>query len=89
VLKGDMSLIGPRPALVSEYEVYDEWQKKRFEIQPGCTGLWKLYAARHEGTIFAHIVLYDLYYARNINPLLDLYIVFMTVWLIIIGQADG
>jgi exopolysaccharide biosynthesis polyprenyl glycosylphosphotransferase len=89
VLKGDMSLIGPRPALVSEYEVYDEWQKKRFEIQPGCSGLWKLYAARHEGTAFAHIVLYDLYYARNINPLLDLYIVFMTVWLIITGKVDG
>lgn len=89
VLKGDMSLIGPRPALVSEYEVYDEWQKKRFEIQPGCSGLWKLYAARNEGAVFAHIVLYDLYYARNISPLLDLYIVFMTVWLIIAGRADG
>lgn len=89
VLKGDMSLIGPRPALVNEYEVYDEWQKRRFEIKPGCSGLWKIYTARHEGTVFAHIVLYDLYYARNINPLLDLYIVFMTVWLIITGQVDG
>ncbi len=88
VLKGDMSLIGPRPVPPGEHEMADEWHKKRFEIKPGCTGLWKVYAAR-TGVSFNETVLYDLYYARNMNPLLDLYIVFMTVWVILAGRADG
>jgi exopolysaccharide biosynthesis polyprenyl glycosylphosphotransferase len=88
VLKGDMSLIGPRPVPPSEHAMADEWHKKRFEIKPGCTGLWKVYAAK-TGVSFNETVLYDLYYARNMNPLLDLYIVFMTVWVILTGRADG
>lgn len=88
VLKGDMSLIGPRPVPASEYDISDEWHKRRFDIKPGCTGLWKVYAAR-TGVSFNETVLYDLYYARNMNPLLDLYIVFMTVWVILSGRADG
>ncbi len=88
VLKGDMSLIGPRPVPPGEHEMADEWHKKRFEIKPGCTGLWKVYAAK-TGVSFNETVLYDLYYARNMNPLLDLYIVFMTVWVILAGRADG
>ena len=88
VLKGDMSLIGPRPVPAGEHELSDEWHKKRFEIKPGCTGLWKVYAAK-DGVSFNETVLYDLYYARNMNPLLDLYILFMTVWVILAGRADG
>ena len=83
-----MSLIGPRPVPSKEYELCDEWHKKRFDIKPGCTGLWKVYAAR-TGTSFNETVLYDLYYARNMNPLLDLYIVLMTIWVILSGRADG
>ena len=88
VLKGDMSLIGPRPVPPSEHEMADEWHKRRFDIKPGCTGLWKVYAAK-TGVSFNETVLYDLYYARNMNPLLDLYIVFMTIWVILTGRADG
>ncbi len=88
VLKGDMSLIGPRPVPPGEHELCDEWHKRRFDIKPGCTGLWKVYAAK-TGVSFNETVLYDLYYARNMNPLLDLYILFMTVWVILTGRADG
>ncbi len=88
VIKGDMSLIGPRPVPEGEHNLCDEWHKKRFEIKPGCTGLWKVYAAK-AGVSFNETVLYDLYYARNMNPLLDAYIVFMTVWVILSGRADG
>lgn len=88
VLKGDMSLIGPRPVPPGEYQLCDEWHKRRFDIKPGCTGLWKVYAAKI-GVSFNETVLYDLYYARNMNPLLDAYIVFMTVWVILTGRADG
>ena len=88
VVKGDMSLIGPRPVPLGEHEIADEWHKKRFDIKPGCSGLWKVYSAR-AGVSFNETVLYDLYYARNMNPLLDLYIVIMTVWVILTGKADG
>jgi len=88
VLKGDMSLIGPRPVPPGEHGMEDEWHKKRFDIKPGCTGLWKVYSAK-AGVSFNETVLYDLYYARNMNPLLDLYILFMTVWVILTGRADG
>ena len=87
VWKGDMSIVGPRPSPVDEYAVNDEWHKKRFEIKPGCTGLWKLYAAQ-TGSLFSQSVLYDIYYARNMNPLLDLYIILGTIRLILEGKAD-
>jgi exopolysaccharide biosynthesis polyprenyl glycosylphosphotransferase len=88
VLHGDMSLIGPRPVPQSEHEIADEWHKRRFDIKPGCTGLWKVYAAK-TGVSFNETVLYDLYYARNMNPLLDAYIILMTIWVILAGRADG
>jgi exopolysaccharide biosynthesis polyprenyl glycosylphosphotransferase len=88
VLKGDMSLIGPRPVPSGEHELCDEWHKKRFAIKPGCTGLWKVYAAK-TGVSFNETALYDIYYARNMNPLLDAYIICMTIWVILAGRADG
>lgn len=87
VLKGDMSLIGPRPSPVAEYRVNDEWHKRRFDIKPGCTGLWKLHT-RNE-VRFSDTVLYDIYYARNMGPLLDLYIILGTLRVILSGRADG
>ncbi|MBP7275698.1 MAG: exopolysaccharide biosynthesis polyprenyl glycosylphosphotransferase [Kiritimatiellae bacterium] len=89
VVKGDMSLVGPRPLPPEEYDAQDEWQKKRFQIKPGCTGLWKVMVARHEGISFSNTALYDLYYARNMSPLLDLDILLSTVFVILRGKADG
>lgn len=88
VLKGDMALVGPRPVPPSEYEHEDEWHQRRFHISPGCTGLWKLYATK-DGVTFNDTVLYDIYYARNMNPAMDLMIIFGTVWIIFAGKADG
>jgi len=89
VIKGDMTLVGPRPLPPDEYEAQDEWQKRRFDITPGCTGLWKVMVAKEGGGTFANTVLYDLYYARNMNPLLDLFILFQTAWLVVRGRADA
>lgn len=88
VLKGDMSVVGPRPSPVDEYMVNDEWQKKRFDIKPGCTGLWKIYSTRHKDGTFSKSVMHDIYYARNMSPLLDVYIIFKTVEIILRGRAD-
>ena len=88
VLKGDMSLVGPRPVPPGEHDLEDEWHKKRFDIKPGCAGLWKVYASK-TGISFNHTVLYDIYYARNMNPLLDAYIILGTLWVILTGKADG
>lgn len=89
VIRGDMTLVGPRPLPPEEYDAQDEWQKNRFNITPGCTGLWKVMVAREGSTTFANTVLYDLYYARNMSPLLDLYVLFQTAWLVLRGRADA
>lgn len=89
VLKGDMSLVGPRPLPLEEYEAQEEWQKRRFEVKPGCTGLWKVMVVRHRGVTFANASLYDLYYARNMSPVLDLNILLNTATIILRGKADG
>jgi exopolysaccharide biosynthesis polyprenyl glycosylphosphotransferase len=88
VLKGDMALVGPRPVPPSEYEHENEWHQRRFRISPGCTGLWKIYATK-DGVTFNDTVLYDIYYSRNMNPAMDLMIIFGTVWVILTGKADG
>jgi lipopolysaccharide/colanic/teichoic acid biosynthesis glycosyltransferase len=88
VLKGDMALVGPRPVPPSEYALEDEWHQRRFHIDPGCTGLWKLYATK-DGVTFNDTVLYDIFYARNMNPSMDLMTIFGTIWIILKGKADG
>ena len=77
VIKGDMSLVGPRPCLPYEYENYDEWQKKRLSVTPGCTGLWQV-SGRSEVSFKDSVVL-DIYYLNNMSPWLDLQIIFKTI----------
>lgn len=89
VLRGNLSLIGPRPLPKEEYEAQTDWQKWRFKIKPGCTGLWKIMIAKESGATFSDSVLYDIYYARHMNPMLDLFILAKTAWIIVSGRADG
>lgn len=76
VLRGDMSLIGPRPPLPYEYEVYSEWHKQRQSVRPGITGLWQV-AARNRVS-FDEMVKLDLAYIATMNPWLDLNIIIRT-----------
>jgi exopolysaccharide biosynthesis polyprenyl glycosylphosphotransferase len=82
VLRGEMSLIGPRPALPSEVERYQEWHKKRLQTRPGITGLWQV-SGRSDLT-FDEMVLLDIYYVENWSLLLDLRIALKTIpaWLL-------
>ena len=81
VLKGDMSLVGPRPCLPYEYEAYEEWHKKRTAVRPGISGLWQV-TGRSEVS-FEEMILLDLYYVYNRNFWLDFSILFETVFVVI------
>jgi exopolysaccharide biosynthesis polyprenyl glycosylphosphotransferase len=85
VIKGDMSLVGPRPCLTYEFNNYDEWQKRRLDILPGCTGLWQV-SARSEVS-FSDSVLIDIYYINNVTPWLDLQLLFKTIPVMIFAKG--
>ncbi|MGG4016621.1 sugar transferase [Priestia megaterium] len=80
VLKGDMSLVGPRPPLKREVEVYTQYQKQRLLIQPGCTGLWQVSGRSNIG--FEDMVELDLKYIVERSIFKDILIIIKTVLLI-------
>lgn len=81
VLKGDMSLVGPRPCLPYEYEVYSDWHKKRMSVRPGVTGLWQV--AGRSAVTFEDMVLLDLYYIYNRRIMMDMSIIYETVFTVL------
>lgn len=85
VLKGQMSIIGPRPPLPEEVEAYDCWHKARLEIRPGMTGLWQVDKKRKWK--FDEMVRMDIYYILNWSPLLDIKILFRTPGAILRGTG--
>jgi undecaprenyl-phosphate galactose phosphotransferase len=85
VLKGDMSLVGPRPCLPYEWESYDEWHKKRLSITPGCTGVWQVFGRSKVG--FRDSVIIDLFYAQNMSFRLDLWLVLKTIPVMLFGSG--
>ena len=85
VLRGEMSLVGPRPAIPLEVEQYQEWHRKRLEIWPGITGLWQV-SGRSQLT-FDEMCLLDIYYLENWSPLLDLKIALKTIPAVLAGRG--
>jgi exopolysaccharide biosynthesis polyprenyl glycosylphosphotransferase len=81
VLKGEMSLVGPRPCLPYEFEIYQDWHKHRTSIRPGITGLWQV-AGRSE-VAFEDMVLLDLYYLYNRSFIMDMNILFETLFVVV------
>jgi len=81
VLKGEMSLVGPRPCLPYEFEIYKDWHKKRTAVRPGITGLWQV-VGRSEVS-FEDMILLDLYYIYNRSLDLDLSILFETAFVVL------
>ena len=77
VMRGDMSLVGPRPPLPIEVAKYEEWHKRRLEVAPGVTGLWQV-SGRSELS-FDEMVMLDLYYIENWSPWLDMWILIKTI----------
>jgi exopolysaccharide biosynthesis polyprenyl glycosylphosphotransferase len=77
VLRGEMSLVGPRPPLPSEAAQYEEWHKKRLEVAPGMSGLWQV--SGRSLLTFDEMVMLDLFYIENWSLSLDLKIMLRTV----------
>ncbi|CAM4294816.1 sugar transferase [Zobellia nedashkovskayae] len=85
VLKGEMSLIGPRPLLVSYLPLYNETQKKRHLVRPGITG-WAQVNGRN-AIAWDKKFEYDVWYVKNLSFLLDLKIILLTVQKVL--KSDG
>jgi exopolysaccharide biosynthesis polyprenyl glycosylphosphotransferase len=85
VFKGDMSLVGPRPCLPYEWEIYNDWHKKRLSVTPGCTGIWQVSARSEVG--FHEMVLLDMYYVYNISLHLDIWVMLKTIPVMLFGTG--
>jgi exopolysaccharide biosynthesis polyprenyl glycosylphosphotransferase len=85
VLRGDMSIVGPRPPLPEEVAQYQPWQMRRLETAPGITGLWQV-SGRSE-LPFDEMALLDIYYVEQWNPALDLKILLRTIPTMLFGDG--
>jgi lipopolysaccharide/colanic/teichoic acid biosynthesis glycosyltransferase len=86
VLKGEMSLVGPRPAGPKEWSQYEEWQKRKLSVTPGMTCLWQI-NGRNEVHEFDEWVKMDLEYIDNWNLLLDFKILLKTIPTVLKGTG--
>jgi exopolysaccharide biosynthesis polyprenyl glycosylphosphotransferase len=87
VLKGDMSLVGPRPAFRHELDRYEFWHKRKLSIKPGITCLWQV-SGRNRINRFDDWVQLDLEYIDHWSLWLDLRIMLRTVWVVIAGTGS-
>lgn len=86
VLKGEMSLVGPRPPIPYELENYDLWHLRRvLEVKPGITGLWQVKGRSR--TTFDEMVRMDIQYVSSWSPWFDIKLLFQTVWVILTGKG--
>ena len=85
ILRGQMSVVGPRPQLPEEVETYEEWHLQRLLVTPGLTGLWQING--RSNLTFDEMVRLDLYYAEHWSPWLDLKILLRTIPAVLIGRG--
>jgi exopolysaccharide biosynthesis polyprenyl glycosylphosphotransferase len=85
VLRGEMSLVGPRPAIPSEVAQYGDWHRKRMLVKPGLTGLWQV-MGRSE-LPFEEMVMLDVFYIENWSLPMDLMILLRTVPSVLSGRG--
>ena len=85
VLRGEMSLVGPRPCLPYELEKYQDWHRRRLAVIPGCTGLWQV--AGRSAVDFNDMVILDLFYIDNMSPLFDLRIILRTLPVMLLAKG--
>ena len=86
VLKGDMSLVGPRPPLVTEIDKFDSWQRRKLSVKPGMTCLWQV-RGRNQISDFDDWVRLDLEYIDEWSFWLDIKILLKTA--LVVVRGDG
>ena len=86
VLKGDMSLVGPRPHPLEDVELYGPGHERRLEVKPGMTGLWQVTARGNPS--FETCMLLDVGYIRHWNLLLDCKILLRTIPAVLAGEGQ-
>jgi lipopolysaccharide/colanic/teichoic acid biosynthesis glycosyltransferase len=85
VLKGELSLVGPRPPLDYEVEVYSKWHLKRLSVEQGITGVWQIFGRAR--LPFAKSCFLDIYYAENRSLYFDLHLLSQTPHTIVFGKG--
>ncbi len=85
VVRGDLSLVGPRPPTPEEVAQYEEWHKRRLQVTPGMTGLWQVLG--RSDTSFDEMIRLDIYYAENWTPGMDLRILLQTIPAVLSGRG--
>lgn len=85
VLKGEMSLVGPRPPILYELNVYQEWHRRRLSVKPGVTGLWQVYGRSR--VPFDQMVILDLYYIDHWSLMNDVKLLARTVPVVLFGRG--
>ena len=85
VLKGEMSIVGPRPEMPFLVARHNEWQRKRLSVKPGITGLWQI-LGRKDLPLFENLE-YDFYYINHRSFLFDLVIILKTIPVIVLGRG--
>jgi lipopolysaccharide/colanic/teichoic acid biosynthesis glycosyltransferase len=83
VLRGDMSLVGPRPSPENENQFCPAWREKRLSVRPGITGLWQVMRTRAPGKDFQEWIQFDIEYVDGKSPWLDIRI----LWLTLVGMV--
>lgn len=84
VFRGDMSLIGPRPTIMEQIENYDDFQRRRLDVRPGCTGLAQVNSTPL--VPWDERIRYDVYYVDHLGPLMDLGILLKTLLVLFLGE---
>jgi lipopolysaccharide/colanic/teichoic acid biosynthesis glycosyltransferase len=87
VLRGELSLVGPRPPIPYEVQEYEEWQLQRLQVKPGITGLWQV--TGRSRVSFSDMVSLDMKYIEEQSLILDLWILLRTIPAVISGKGAG
>ncbi len=85
VIRGDMSMVGPRPEMPFLVERYEEWQKRRLDVKPGVTGLWQIVGRKN--LPLALNLEYDFYYIKNQSLFFDIVILLKTIPAVVFGKG--
>ena len=85
VLRGQMSLVGPRPLPLRDYELLEDWHRARYLVLPGMTGLWQI--SGRSGLSFDDLVRLDFIYLENWSVWLDISIIVKTIPAVISGRG--